>query len=241
MKFLLQTINGEISDIEVFNAKDIIKYSSYYIGYDFAELKDIKRGKEDYSDYIPIGTIPFVETWLKKYRRIDRMKPIEVPEVLRIERYLGRDYEIKSLSEIEFKGNKFIKDVDKLKQFSYLGNLESLDKRLLVSENYLISSVVNIMAEYRVFVDNTDIKAIQYYDGDCTVFPNVSILREMIYKYSVVRDRPKSYTMDIAVLKNGKTVIIEVHPVTSVGTYGFSSIGLLYMYKDGIDYYSKEI
>lgn len=241
MKFLLQTVNGEISDIEVFNVKDIIKSSSYYMEYILSDLKDIQSGTENYSEYIPIGTIPFVETWLKKYKGIERMRPIEVPEILRTEKYLGREYCIKPLSEIEFKGFKFIKDVDKLKQFSYLGDLKNLDKSLLVSENYLISSFVNIIAEYRVFVDNIDIKAIQYYDGDCTVFPDVNIIREMVYKYSIVKDRPKSYTMDIAVLKNGKTVIIEVHPVTSVGTYGFSSIGLLHMYRDGIEYYLKEV
>lgn len=207
--------------------------------YILRDLRDIQGEREDYSKYIPIGTIPFVETWLRKYKGIEKMKPIEVPEILRIERYLGRDYFIKSLSEIEFKGYKFIKDVDKLKQFSYLGDLKNLDKSLLVSENYLISSFVNIISEYRVFVDNIDIKAIQYYDGDCTIFPDVNIIREMVYKYSIVKDRPKSYTMDIAVLKDGRTVILEVHPVTSVGTYGYSAIHLLYMYKDGIDFYAS--
>lgn len=63
----------------------------------------------------------------------------------------------------------------------------------------------------------------------------------MIYRYSIVKDRPKSYTMDIAILKEGSTIILEIHPVTSVGTYGYSSIDLLYMYKDGIDFYSKQI
>lgn len=207
------------------------------MGYKLANLNDIKLDREDYSEYIPIGTIPFVEAWLKKYKKIDRMKPLEVPEVLRIDRFLGREYEIKPLSEIELQGYKFIKDVDKLKQFSYLGNLADVNQDLLVSNNYLVSSFVNIVAEYRIFVDNTDIKAIQYYDGDCTVFPDINKIREMVYRYSITADRPKSYTMDVAVLKEGNTVILEIHPVTSVGTYGYSAIQLLYMYKDGIDFY----
>ena len=45
--------------------------------------------------------------------------------------------------------------------------------------------------------------------------------------------------MDIAVLKNGRTIILEVHPVVSVGTYGYSSSELLNMYKNGIEYYCK--
>lgn len=150
MKFLLQTIQGEIRDIEIFNVRSIIRSLSYYVEYKLADLKDIKSSKENYSGYIPIGTIPFVTAWLKKYKKVNTMKPIEVPEVLRIDDFLGRQYEIKSLDEIEFKGYKFIKDVDKLKQFSYLGNLVDLDKSLLISKNYLISSIVNIVAEYRV-------------------------------------------------------------------------------------------
>ena len=121
-----------------------------------------------------------------------------------------------------------------------MGNLDKNDESIFISKNYLISNVVDIMSEYRVFVSDMSIKAIQFYDGDCTVFPNVSLLREMVGKYYLVQDRPKSYTMDIAVLKNGRTVILEVHPVVSVGTYGYSEYALLQMYKDGIEFYTSQ-
>ena len=242
MKFLLQTVNGQISDVEVFNARELIIHSKIlneYLLMDYRELKDTKL---DYSDWIPIGTLEFVRAWLKKYHNISEMKPIEVPEVLREEKYLGRSYDIVSFEDLELKGYKFIKDIDKLKQFSFtgdLGNLDKNDESIFISKNYLISNVVDIMSEYRVFVSDMSIKAIQFYDGDCTVFPNVSLLCEMIGKYYLVQDRPKSYTMDIAVLKNGRTIILEVHPVVSVGTYGYSSPELLNMYKNGIEYYCK--
>lgn len=240
MKFLLQIKNGEIADVEVFEARELIRRSSYYMEYLLIDLNKLKITKEDYSEWIPIGDLIFVQEWLKKYKGVDKMPPIEVPIVLRKEKYLGRSYDIVSFEDLDLQGNKFIKDVDKLKQFSYIGNLDNLDKNdknIFISQNYLISNIVDIVAEYRCFVSDMDIKAIQFYDGDCTVFPNISLLREMVGIYYLDQNRPKSYTMDIAVLKNGRTIILEVHPVTSVGTYGYSDKDLLYMYKEGIQYY----
>lgn len=243
MKFLLQTMYGKINDVEVFNARDLIQNSRGLNSYLLMDYTELKKTNNDYSDWIPIGTLEFVRTWLKKYKDIEEMKPIEVPEILREEKYLGRSYDIVSFEDLELKGYKFIKDIDKLKQFSFtgdLGNLDKNDKSIFVSQNYLISNVVDIMSEYRVFVSDMSIKAIQFYDGDCTVFPNVSLLREMVGKYYLVQDRPKSYTMDIAVLKNGRTIILEVHPVVSVGTYGYSEYALLDMYKNGIQFYTSQ-
>ena len=243
MKFLLQTMYGKINDVEVFNARDLIQNSRTLNSYLLMDYTELKKTNNDYSDWIPIGTLEFVRTWLKKYKGIEEMKPIEVPEILREEKYLGRSYDIVSFEDLELKGYKFIKDIDKLKQFSFtgdLGNLNKNDESIFISKNYLISNVVDIMSEYRVFVSDMSIKAIQFYDGDCTVFPNVSLLREMVGKYYLVQDRPKSYTMDIAILKNGRTIILEVHPVVSVGTYGYSEYALLNMYNDGIKFYTGE-
>lgn len=243
MKFLLQTVYGKINDVEVFNARDLVQNSRGLNSYLLMDYAELKKTNNDYSDWIPIGTLEFVRTWLKKYHNISEMKPIEVPEVLREEKYLGRSYDIVSFEDLELKGYKFIKDIDKLKQFSFtgdLGNFNKNDDSVFISKNYLISNVVDIMSEYRCFVSDMSIKAIQFYDGDCTVFPNISLLREMVGKYYLVQNRPKSYTMDIAVLKNGRTVILEVHPVVSVGTYGYSEYALLQMYKDGIEFYTSQ-
>ena len=243
MKFLLQTMYGKINDVEVFNARDLVQNSRGLNSYLLMDYTELKKTNNDYSDWIPIGTLEFVRTWLKKYKGIEEMKPIEVPEILREEKYLGRSYDIVSFEDLELQGYKFIKDIDKLKQFSFtgdLGNLDKNDESIFISQNYLISNVVDIMSEYRVFVSDMSIKAIQFYDGDCTVFPNVSLLREMVGKYYLVQDRPKSYTMDIAILKNGRTIILEVHPVVSVGTYGYSEYALLNMYNDGIKFYTGE-
>lgn len=238
MKFLLQTEKGEITDVEVFNMLQLLKHRSFCHEYKIDDIEGIKSN--NYSEYYPIGTIPFVQTWLNEYKGIDKMDPIEVPEVLRTEKYLGRKYQVYTLKELPLDGYGFLKDIEKLKSFSYCGDLLRLDKTdkdIFKSNTYLVSSFVDIKAEYRVFVLDYSIEAIQYYDGDCTIFPDVSVLKEMIGRYYLEKNRPRSYTMDIAVLSNGRTVILEVHPVVSVGTYGYTEESLLYMYRDGIDYY----
>ena len=54
------------------------------------------------------------------------------------------------------------------------------------------------------------------------------------------QDRPKAYTMDIAVIRDRGTAILEVHPWVSVGLYGYMFGGSLpYCYRDGFEYYIK--
>ena len=237
MKFLLQEIKGQVEDIEVFNALNYIRYSPFKIDYKLIDIEEVKNTVEDLSDWIPIGRIPFILEWLKKYWNVNKMNPIEVPKVLREFKYLGREYKIVDKKDIVLEGNYFLKDIEHLKEFTYCGDLSRLKKEDLTSDRYVLSEIVDIVSEYRVFVSDLKIKAVQYYDGNCLIFPDSKIIQEMVLRYGFVKERPKSYTMDIAVLKNGKTVILEVHPVAAVGTYGYDAFELLYMYKEGIEFY----
>lgn len=243
MKFLLEIINNNICDVEVFNVKNLLDHSPSFHEYKLVDLNYIIETNEDLADWIPIGTILYVKEWLKKYWGIEKMIPIEVPEVLRKEKFLKRDYNIVSLEDLKLEGYKFLKDVDNLKGLVYIGDLSCFDKNdkiVFKGSEYLVSNVINIVSEYRIFVSDLEIKAIQFYDGDCTIFPDILKIREMVGLYSLERNRPKSYTLDIAILKEGFTVILEVHPVISVGTYGYEGEDILYMYRDGIEYYKKQ-
>lgn len=237
MKFLLQKIKDNIEDVEVFNVLNNIRYSMFRVEYRVMNLEELETTTDNLSDWIPIGRIPFISLWLKKYWNIFEMKPIEVPEILREYKYLGREYRIVNKEDLVLKGNYFLKDIEQLKEFTYCGDLSKLNKDDLKSDKYVLSEVVDIVSEYRVFVSDLKIKAVQYYDGNCLIFPDSKMIQEMVLRYGFVSQRPKSYTMDIAVLKNGKTVILEVHPVAAVGTYGYDAFELLYMYQDGIDFY----
>ena len=117
---------------------------------------------------------------------------------------------------------------------------ESYGIKINPDELYVVSSIIeNVQAEYRVFVHRGKILGIKQYDGDpLTEITKQSIerLKQIVGVLSIDNQMPKSYTIDIMAYKNEQTgemdfEIIEVHPIVSVGLYGFDS-DKLYRIKD---------
>lgn len=239
MIFVLQTIKNSIQDEDVFTIKKLIDRSSYNNSYFYMDIKDISISGLLSLDkeFIPIGNLEFVQKWMEEKYKISRLSPIEVPSILRRPEFLKRNYSFVEKKDLNLSGRKFIKYIEKLKSFSYLGDLESLDDKNLPNGMYVISEIIPIIAEYRVFVSDLKIKAIQFYDGDCTIFPDVNKISEMILFYYLDKNRPASYTLDIGVTKNNDTIILEIHPIVSVGLYGYAEEDLLYMHSEGIEWY----
>ena len=237
MKYVLQTFNREIQDLDVFTVEFILKQCHFQHSFIHADINEI--GEPKFAGYIPIGSIPFVAQWLESHHAVEQMNPIEVPVCLRKEKYLGREYRILKGENLPNEGAFFVKDVSALKTMSFSGSIENLHRSHIVKNGnlYQISGLVDIAAEYRIFVDGMNIEAICLYNGDCKTFPDATLVQEMVDVYTASNEAPLSYTMDVAVLKNGRTVILEIHPVTSVGLYGYNSRALAYMYKEGIEYY----
>lgn len=269
MHFLLQKENGDIDmDVRIVKEKlDSIKYVHSYsylsmdefFGYDLdpetGEIlgRPLKTKDEffiDFAEYIPIGTIEFVTTWLKIFHGISNINPIEVPECLRINAYLKRKYSIVKADEIPREGEYFIKDASQLKVFSYCGEMKyflnddmfekasksDMSLHLDPTHLYQVSEAVNILSEYRVYIIDGKIEAVVNYNGDPCIFPDIDTIQRANMFYSTQKDYPKSYSMDIMVTRRG-TSIIEVHPFLSIGLYTtLFGDNLLYAYRDGIDY-----
>lgn len=207
--------------------------------------------KENLEKVISVGSLDFVQMILSRIHNVNCMNPIEVPDVLREDRFLKRKYSIVPKNKLPKEGYYFTKYVSKLKVFSHTGMIETLQytdegKEPFLKEGlYQVSEVVEILSEYRCFVQNDKLFAINYYDGDCTVFPDVTEIKSMIGNYMRDPDRPKAYTIDIAVIRDRGTAILEVHPWVSVGLYGYMfGSSLPYCYRDGFEYYinvNKEI
>lgn len=196
-----------------------------------------------YGNYIPVGDIPFVEVWLKKYHG-KTMVPIEVPEILRTREFLGRTYEFMDRNKLPSyeKGHYFVKNVNKLKEFNssaYEGRVPA--PSTIPSGTYLLSEWVDIRSEFRVFVYRDQILAVQNYLGAPLVFPDAAKIIKMINQYKEDKGRPEAYTMDIAVLcrkdQSADTVILEIHPFVSCGLYGFNHPLIPDMLEAGIQYY----
>lgn len=204
---------------------------------------------------IPIGDLDFVKYYLRKSDGIQNLNPIEIPEILRNSHFIKREYQIILGKDIPKTGKYFIKSAQTLKEFTYLGNIENMHGtpgayriKINPDELYVVSGAIeNIQAEYRVFVHRGKIVGIKQYDGDpLTEITRQSIerLKQIVEVLNIDTKMPKSYTIDIMAYRNNETgkldfEIIEVHPVVSVGLYGFDSDKLLEMYIDGINYYRE--
>ena len=216
--------------------------------------KKVLKQKEDFpiefKDAIPLGTIEFTENYFKIFYGIEKENPIEIPPILRTEEFLKRKYSITSYDKIPSKGQYFIKDVSKLKVFSYNGDMrffvqtdEKYKSKYSLTLNpthlYQVSEHVNILSEYRVFVLDNEIYSINNYDGDVCLFPDVQLIKKVIRLWATQKDCPNSYSLDVAITPLG-TIILECHILFSTGIYStVNGPKLLYGYRDAKEYLLK--
>lgn len=251
-------------DIDTLTVKEILSsYREYKGEYCDTPIEFLRSAKNDEytADDTPVGDLRFVGLFLNKFCGVAKMNPIEIPVELQNYAVTKRNYSIVKGSEIPKSGRYFIKDVSNLKNFSYQGDVCYLipcevtgnesGKDLLVDSTlrilddnlYQVSELVNFVSEYRCFIKGNKILGIHHYTGNPLIMLNEHMISELVSwveRYSFSKFAPKSYSMDVGVIdRNGdkQLALIEIHPVTSVGLYGFYSSSLPKMYKDGIDWY----
>lgn len=197
---------------------------------------------------IPVGSLEFVQTFLREFHGVDHMNPIEIPKELRLPKFLLRDYQLIPYDNIPVGKYKFVKNACELKQPTFIGNTDDLLKRRwLVNPNdvYQVSDVLDILSEYRVVVVENKIYGIQFYDGDPTIMPTpneIKKIKEMVVRYSASKSCPGAYTLDVSIIKTDNETgrdlaLIECHPATSTGTYGCRGAFLPRMYELGFKWY----
>lgn len=222
MTFIFE-LKENIDIEEVLLQKELMNYDSNY-KFLYSKKEDLEKlYKENKRRYwIPVGDIDFVQQALKIFYNIEQINPIEVPKCLRTEEFLKREYKIVSKDCLPENGIYFVKHIEKPKGFSYFGNIKNLKD--YVSEMpeglYQVSSAKDIVSEWRVYVHRNKIISIANYDGEQKIFPDGDIIQRMINIYRFDKNKPDSYTIDIAVTKENETILIEIHPFVSVGLYG---------------------
>ena len=209
------------------------------------------------SDVIPIGDIDFVTAALKQaYPNFDKPVPIEIPIYLQTPEFLKRTYKIGTWKDIPETGRWFIKDASELKSFSLCSNMDfwyneeifdykpkhEYDMTLSLSKahDYVISSPVKILSEFRVYVINRNIIDISFYKGDPTILPDVNLIKKAVQLINENEEYLKSYTIDVMITPKG-TALIEIHNFSSIGLYTtIFDHDLLLAYEQGIDYLLKD-
>lgn len=92
----------------------------------------------------------------------------------------------------------------------------------------LVSDVVRFVAEYRVFVQDRgrrtaagEILDVRRYDGSFRHYPDMEVVDAMIAAWS--DDAPSAYALDIGILEDGRTVVVEVNDIIATDDYGMDA------------------
>ena len=187
---------------------------------DLVALKDKEDFPTEYIDAIPVGSIQFTEAYLKIFHNIEHEPPIEIPKALQEVDFLKRKYFECGFDSLPKTGNFFVKDISHQKQFTFIGNIENITDAIDFdpAHKFQVSEILDILSEYRIYVINGEIVNIVRYKGDVTVFPKVEFIKNVINKYSTIKEHYNSYSFDIMITTRGEA-LIEIHSFLSLGLY----------------------
>lgn len=235
-KVYIQQENGSFQD-------DWLYYA--YMGFKEKGIK-IQFFECGDGEKLPIGIIPYkkhmIVGWIQytmlyfnaiqnskeKYNKdplYEIPKPLNVPDS--IKKYAMRNFNVVTMGD--FKKDTtlpiFVKPYDKLKLFTG-GVITKSDSRRFfyhdVSDDTLVmtSDVLDIITEYRCFVNNGKLVGIKHYNGDFDKFIDVDVVRNAINDYI---EQPIAYTIDFGLTSDNKTVLIECNDAWSICNYGLDS------------------
>ena len=203
-------------------------------------FKEYLNSSKDFTNVIPIGTIPFINSWLEKYYN-KTMFAMEIPRCLWHSRFLHRTYGIVTKSGLPKFNRYFVKNLNHLKSGTFVGDMvkwwSSYSYDYEDTDFFVLSSELDILSEWRVYVIRKELVNMCHYDGDPLTFPNTTIIQQAINICNEDKYVPNSYTLDVAVTTSG-TCLLEIHPFTSIGLYTtLWDERLLDAYEDGINFY----
>ena len=105
-------IDSDSLGIETSIIKDVLsnglcRYMHSVVGTTFSDVSNMKIPKES----LPIGDLYFMGEFFKMYHGIKVLNPVEIPDYLRIDEFLLRDYRVASANDIKkAHGTYFLKN-----------------------------------------------------------------------------------------------------------------------------------
>ena len=152
MKFLIQTINGEIVYDFAFTLLEALRYHKW-MGRDY-HMSMITGGGVDEPGWIPVGSVEFVQDYLKDAYGYT-VKPRNVPEELMPVQFSGRTIRNTNISRCYNIAplGLHIKSNDKIKLEIDLANVEP--------GSYQTSLIQDYISEWRAFVWREELVGLQ--------------------------------------------------------------------------------
>lgn len=219
MNIYIRTIKGQIVDDWIFAAN----LGSQLRGLNVILFDDITKVPKDKF------VITFIDETIEYFKicKVNIPPPLNIPnELLEYTKRTINNMSFKSFLDgyITLKFPLFIKPSEKLKSFpsGVINNKSSIPYILNdvtdFKQEIMISTVVEMVSEYRCFVFKGELIGLKHYLGNFELFPNIATIKEMIYKY---KSAPISYSLDVAINNNNETILVECNDAWSLGNYGF--------------------
>ncbi len=230
MKAFLEKIDKDYLDDFVYISKhQLLNRGIDVVDFDGTDLLSLERKNPRLGD-ICIGS---VEACTKFFELVGIKTPNYIGYPNELLPFYGRKIWSCEFSEID-KFPIFIKPKNGVKLFTGTVLESEKDKKLISSlytnindgTEIFCSETIDIISEWRCFVNKGDLKGIHWYDGDFKEFLTkemVDTINDMISSY---KTSPISYTLDVGIVNNGlskKIILIEVNDFWAIGSYGFNS------------------
>jgi hypothetical protein len=91
--------------------------------------------------------------------------------------------------------------------------------RVSKKEPVFCSEIVKWLSEYRVYVVNSQILSVDFYQGNKNIKLDIDIILKAIKTLDIHNESYAGYAIDFGVLSSGETALIELNDGYSVGAY----------------------
>jgi len=191
-----------------------------------ADIYQLLSGAYDfvYNKYPFVGSIDFMTALFKRYGKMPR--PIDFPKEIIDAGLIDREIKHMTLGEVDSSWRLnhdlpvFVKPVEtKLFDGALLSNESDIKcfSKIPLDTLVWVSYKLNIKSEYRIYVHKGKMVYSANYYEDFTLSPDYAYVRKLIDTY---KDSPVSYTIDVAILDDNSTTVIEFNDFWAIGSYG---------------------
>ena len=197
----------------------------------FTQLgEEVVQYTDDQMDDLLLETGDIVVGGIGYARRAFERLGLDVPHLdpvpASLQAFAGRQLWKSTIGEVRRRVNAgeaiFVKPLpDQPKRFTgqVLASFRDLIPTAHLEDAELVdcSEPVRFLAEYRCFVLRSDVLGVRPYTGDPLLFPDPRMIEQAIAAFE---GAPSSYTLDVAITDDERTLLVEINDAYACGAYG---------------------